>query len=513
MMRYAQTDINNNILNSILELLPTHDSLAIINELDALKNNKKLTELSHHVNDMGNNFLHLAVLHYKADSIKQFIAILGDDIFEMHLTTNNEGFTPLQLAQKLTFDVSEQPARFKQKNKIFDLLFPTAIEATDRCIKHAERELNPEELLVQFNIPPNTKLAENIKRGCDTVNWCSNRNIKSTTHPRLNRSNQNKKNKITTNLRQCRATLKASERPLLNTIDIMKQNKYWNCGEIADLTANYLYAPKNESLYKIKEINYYGYKFIVMLRDDAKEFCPKTWGIEARLIYVNWEFNSCLSFASHVLYEGSFVKFSETDTGIYFIINQNNTNDVHQASNNKKVNNDYTVKNSCLKNGDHAFTIIDDSVIVDGWLKKVIPITHDHDLFDQYLIFGNDPYDCEHHFLRRYNPHYHQMETLDLFNVRTQSDKDIESMENIDGELRNIAGNPQLILKNTSGGITNHKNINSLLDHAVHMHKRYQANHISIIKSGFSLFSQAKNEIDIVHLKDEPKSRPCCTIF
>lgn len=422
------------LLIEIFDFVKTKDVSATLERLNTLKQLGKLSELSHQVDEQGNNFLHLAVLHYDATDIKKYQEIIGDDAtIEMHLVANNKGLTAMQMAETLPDE---------QKKKIHHLLLPTALAATKKCINDDPTPLDYNLILQKYNVKPDTKLANNLKLGCDVVNVCKKLGVKSSTHPRINELNQSEYKDIVDKVNQFRKALfQRGKISSANYIESLTTEKYYNCAESAFLAANYLrYQVKNNDGVELM-IFHDRYIFAAInLQRNASLYSPVTWGPDARLVYAG-EYKFCAStywasdrvMPSIYIFDGKVANINDPDTWEYDLLV-----DCGQ------MKPDCSIETARISNGDHVFDILDrtlennsdkpnsfgeNAVFIDSWNYNVFPANHlENNLMDYYNILIDDR---KYNFLCYFNPKYHRIKTFNTFNVISKfisfSDPDLQS--------------------------------------------------------------------------------------
>lgn len=490
----------------ILELATNKDVAPLIECLKKLTNAEQLKELSHQVDKDGNSFLHLVVLHHSIEDIKTFLSILDDDaIIEMQLVTNNNGLTAMQLAESLSPD---------QKSAIHQLLLPTAIKASMRYINDDKNPLVYNNVLKQFNIKPGTRLAENLKRGCEAVNACKSAALKSSTHPRTNTLSSHDVNEIDKKIHQIRKSLYQQRTVTLDEyIKTIKNERYGNCGEAAFLSANFLYSKRQNKKYELIRLND-TYLFVAMnLHNSAVLDTPYTWGSDAQLIYAGKYPNMSESsfFLSNQLQPSIYITDSNSLSSFSNLDNIDNIKTAFLIDCGK-LNVAYSIETAQFRNGDHVFCILDrnlesninkpssygeNAVVIDGWSGNVFPANQiNKNLMDYYNISINGK---TYNLLCHFNSNYHCITTKNTFNAPilslTMTDPDVISKENTERIKKKLAATQsnKVAIDNSSNATETTANvINKLTKKSTK-----PCLVVEDINGGFNSFE------DLVHLLDE----------
>ncbi len=379
--------------------------------LNKLKENRKLAELSYKVDNEGNNFLHLAILNYKAigfEHFKTIIDILGEDILvDLLHVSNNDIYAPMEIADKISDESKRAP--------LLRLLLPFAIKSSNKYLS------NKEELEKISSNKLNTKLDENLKKADDAINYSNSIIHSSSTHPYSNSLDDGDNKNIEKKVYQSRKKLFLNGLQLISKhLPIIEASQVGNCEEFAILTAKFLTSTMPN--YSFTTLHYNSHVFQVYgLSENYNINKPQTWGPNAALTY-NGE------FIDKPNQDFSWVNFNK-DGAFYSFYGQKqqlldkpiDTWDEETTLIEMGVP-PYSIEKVGFENGDHVFTIIDrnrnsdinqpstygsQAVIVDGWAKKRYPATKaNENLKDYYKIVLDGR---TYKFIKSYNEKYHKI--------------------------------------------------------------------------------------------------------
>lgn len=460
----------------LLELMKINNAVLILEYLHELKKSDQFSKLSTEVNEEGNSFLHLAVLHYEFEDVKKFLEILDDAVYEMHLITNNEGCTAMQLVSQLTDKV---------KNKdLQDVLLETALEATSRCITDDSTPIDYQEIRTKFNVTEGSRLAHNLKKGCEAVNYCNEKKLKSNSHPRTNRIEETEFNLITEGIANLRKKNSQAVIPIETYLSNIEHDGYGNCSESTFLSSNFLYSQRTNYSFVSTHYNMRHHFVLMNTHEEMDKKNPSTYSPDTRLIYAG-EYSS---FADTCFFTRWLM--NEMTPTVYWVSSKKqapeNLNTLVDCG---KIKIEHSIESVSFKNGDHVFTILDrdldsnidqpdsygeHAVIVDGWSNKVFPANKIENLMDYYYISINER---NYSFLRQFNPKYHHFKISRTFNMPqsniTVSDSDANEQPEKSNDTQSEsqptqkAVKPYYVLENNHGLFKTFATDKALFDFAI----------------------------------------------
>lgn len=259
------TASNSNIQKKyITKIAATKDSKAIIAELIAQVLVSRLDDLAQFKDAEGNNILHLLVRDYPADILGPILQLITPIIPNLVNQTNNQGKIPLVLAH----DIANEADR----GKVITLLLPLTMDCTIKSIQPLSATLNPDEVLKQYPESKDNKLlAENIRLGCEAVNYCRSLNLATSSHPSktpypMTDQHQKYVNDINDKLSKLRQTYNIQS--LKDAAEIIEKSAIANCGEFTIVAANKVHQSTDLKISRVSITN--GDHGVVVLGLDDK---------------------------------------------------------------------------------------------------------------------------------------------------------------------------------------------------------------------------------------------------
>jgi hypothetical protein len=266
-------------LKTIDQISRSHTSKDATAALRDLADAKRLHETAREITPFtGDTLLHLAIKNNNADVLQAIIQALGPHAAHAAKISNNNGYTPLDLADLL----SDSP----EKTRILALLLPIALDCSIRPLTEL---LNSDEVLQKY---PETKtnpvLGNNLRLACAAINEARKQIHHSTSHPQANTYPSDEFNAVNAKLEKFKTTNAGNSLHIHDVAKMISSLGIANCGEFSNLTISHLLNLAKGEPHRIERMKFHtpgNHVFIVMDRDAKSDLDnPATWGPHAVII-------------------------------------------------------------------------------------------------------------------------------------------------------------------------------------------------------------------------------------